>query len=652
MDCVVAELLGQPEPFRVDRAGRREVMCPIGDPAAPESASIRTSASRPATDGRAAPSPTRSLPRAATRAASSARSRRGSAARPRARPTSATSAWRPAGCAARGQSRSSQASTPARPGDGPAVHRQLEEREGVATLTVRPFARRVKPVEGELAQQGVAIEARLAVIGRRILTKLLSDRASRPSTTSSSSPPSGSTMSWARSASHPPLKTAQRRKIACSSSDRRSWLQEIAPRSVRCRSGRSRAPPASRSRLDASRSRIADRPEHPDARRRELDGERKALEAATMARTAARSASWRRHRGGRAWPGRRRAGPRRRRRAAGPGTRARRRPADARGSSRSRAGRAPRGGARRRRRRRGQELLEVVEDEQGRSAAGGVPGASGRSARRVPRGRRAPRRSCPRPGPGRGPGRDRRTTSRPGTGPRPTPRARGRAASCRSPGSGQRQQPRPSEDVAQRRQVIVATDEVRRWGRQVRRRVDRPQRPIVVGDARDDEQVERPRVLEVLEPSRTHWTRGSARPGPGCRRGRRGGLRDGDLPAIRGRRDPCRVVHVDADVVATVVGQSGRSPVWRPIRTRTVSVPSIAQRRHRAAERGGGSEGVGRFGEDREGPVALVLDDLRRRRSTRPRPPARRARAGAPPTGRRRAAARAASSPRYRRTGT
>ena len=47
-----------------------------------------------------------------------------------------------------------------------------------------------------------------------------------------------------------------RRKSRRSPSFSRSWLQAIAPRSVRCRSGRSRAPPP-RSRLRPSRSRIA-----------------------------------------------------------------------------------------------------------------------------------------------------------------------------------------------------------------------------------------------------------------------------------------------------------------------------------------------------------------------------------------------------------
>ena len=52
--------------------------------------------------------------------------------------------------------------------------------------------------------------------------------------------------------------------------DSRSWLQAMAPRSVRWRSGRSRAPPA-RSRLRPSRSRIERRAEEPDARRGQLD---------------------------------------------------------------------------------------------------------------------------------------------------------------------------------------------------------------------------------------------------------------------------------------------------------------------------------------------------------------------------------------------
>ncbi len=42
-----------------------------------------------------------------------------------------------------------------------------------------------------------------------------------------------------------PRKTERRRKAALASGSRRSWLHSIVARSVRCRSGRSTAPPAS-----------------------------------------------------------------------------------------------------------------------------------------------------------------------------------------------------------------------------------------------------------------------------------------------------------------------------------------------------------------------------------------------------------------------
>ena len=125
----------------------------------------------------------------------------------------------------------------------------------------------------------------------RTRTMLLSARASRPSTTSRPRPPVGSTTFWAISASHPPTNTASRRKIACSSSDSRSWLQEIAPRRVRWRSGRSRAPPASRSRLDSSRSRMATGPNTRVRAAASSMASGSPSRRLTMAPTAARSAS-------------------------------------------------------------------------------------------------------------------------------------------------------------------------------------------------------------------------------------------------------------------------------------------------------------------------------------------------------------------------
>ncbi len=56
------------------------------------------------------------------------------------------------------------------------------------------------------------------------------------------------TIASAASSVKPPKKTARRRKRICSAEVRRSWLQAIAPRIVRWRSGRSRDPLVSRSR--------------------------------------------------------------------------------------------------------------------------------------------------------------------------------------------------------------------------------------------------------------------------------------------------------------------------------------------------------------------------------------------------------------------
>ena len=88
-------------------------------------------------------------------------------------------------------------------------------------------------------------------------TRLLSASDSSPSTTPMASDRSGSTTASAASARPPAVEHARRRKIARSASSSRSWLQATAPRRVRWRSGRSRAPPSSRSRLDSRRSRIA-----------------------------------------------------------------------------------------------------------------------------------------------------------------------------------------------------------------------------------------------------------------------------------------------------------------------------------------------------------------------------------------------------------
>ena len=97
-------------------------------------------------------------------------------------------------------------------------------------------------------------------------------RARRPS------PPLAQTSSMASSPA-PPTKTERQANSACSGSSSMSWLQAIAPRSVCCRSGRSRAPPASSPSRFSSLLSIDFGREDPDARRRQLDGQRQPIEA-------------------------------------------------------------------------------------------------------------------------------------------------------------------------------------------------------------------------------------------------------------------------------------------------------------------------------------------------------------------------------------
>ena len=166
--------------------------------------------------------------------------------------------------------------------------------------------------------------------------------------------------------------------------------------------------------------------------------------------------------------------------------------------------------------------------------------------------RRRDRRS--RRGPGRGAPRGRRTRSRAGSD-----RATARAAP-----SARRVLPLPPgpvrvtirlvrERLADERDLRLAADERRHVAGQVRRRVERPQPPAVVGGARDDEPMEPGRLLEVLDGAEALVDQLDAGE-TGClgqvapERGRER-VGEDDLAAVRGRGDPGRVVDRDPDVV-------------------------------------------------------------------------------------------------------
>ena len=86
-------------------------------------------------------------------------------------------------------------------------------------------------------------------------------------------------ISSAASSVQPPAKTARRANRSCSAGVSRSWLQAIVARSVRCRSGADREPPASRGSRCSSRSSSDRQRERLHASGRQLDRERQAVEA-------------------------------------------------------------------------------------------------------------------------------------------------------------------------------------------------------------------------------------------------------------------------------------------------------------------------------------------------------------------------------------
>ena len=173
--------------------------------------------------------------------------------------------------------------------------------------------------------------------------------------------------------------------------------------------------------------------------------------------------------------------------------------------------------------------------------------------------------------------------------------------------------PRVSSRVApmasrERREFGLAPDEVGRWCRQVRRGVDGPQRPTVVRGARHDQQMERPRDLEVLQPARADLDELRAvrqSTGQGVARL----LRQRDLAAVGGRRHARGVVDVDADVVGARVGQPALARVDTDAHARPLSILVVAKSCQRTREGDGGCDGVGRVAECGEHAVALVLDD-------------------------------------------
>jgi len=129
----------------------------------------------------------------------------------------------------------------------------------------------------------------------------------------------------------------------------------------------------------------------------------------------------------------------------------------------------------------------------------------------------------------------------------------------------------------------------------------------VVGETRDHEQMDRPRILEILEPAWAHRDELGPVRGHAANAFARG-LRDRDLPAVRRGRDARGVVDVDPDVVPAVIRRSPCAGVQAHPKAKDLAVDR-RQRGDRPADGDGRFYRSRRLRECRERPVALVLDD-------------------------------------------
>src|SRR5205823_347569 len=115
-------------------------------------------------------------------------------------------------------------------------------------------------------------------------------------------------------------------------------------------------------------------------------------------------------------------------------------------------------------------------------------------------------------------------------------------------GTGEGQETRAPQQLADSGHLSLATDEAGDLWRQVGRRFKRARRREVGRQARDQELEQALRTVEVLQPVFAELAqRGAGGEGAADERGRRG--RKDDLAAVRSGRDSSGAVDVDGDVV-------------------------------------------------------------------------------------------------------
>jgi hypothetical protein len=173
-------------------------------------------------------------------------------------------------------------------------------------------------------------------------------------------------------------------------------------------------------------------------------------------------------------------------------------------------------------------------------------------------------------------------------------------------GSGQGDEAASLQEVNDLRDLAIATDERRHRLGQVRRQVGGAKRPVVVGDARDDEPVHPPRLIEVLQAVEALVHERSVE----CRRSEppRRRVRHDDLAAVPGGGQPRRVMDVQSDVVQAARRHHARAGMQADADADRVAVDG-PQSHRRTAQLDRRDHRRLRLVEDGEHPVALVLDD-------------------------------------------
>ncbi len=200
----------------------------------------------------------------------------------RRRPARSRRRWRLAGCRAR--ARRCRARRSARPPKTLAASslRQANEVVDVSPARFRAWFELRQSLHGEGPDREQHAEARLIgfvhLLAKQALVEQRSHRIQGVGRRTGIGRPVGQRHALHSGRSAPPANTARRAKATRSPASSRSWLQSMAPRSVCWRAGRLLRAAGQQAELVSQAREDGLRGQQPDARRRQLDGQRQAIQ--------------------------------------------------------------------------------------------------------------------------------------------------------------------------------------------------------------------------------------------------------------------------------------------------------------------------------------------------------------------------------------